>query len=123
MADYQQLASGWAAQMYERHGWQVIEVHPPGDVYGEAEGLAEAVWQTVAHWRPPRMVLDAQHVQFMSSHLMGILIQIQKRIAMAGGAFHVACLGPHPTEALHACQLHTVIPLFDTVDAAAGYAP
>jgi anti-anti-sigma factor len=122
MAEQRQLTDSWTADLYECQGWQVVEVHPPGELYGDSNGLAEAVWQLVAHWQPPRMVLDARHVGFMSSSLMGTLVQIHKRIAMAGGALHVACLGPYPTEALHACQLHKVLSLFDSVDSAAGYA-
>jgi anti-anti-sigma factor len=122
MAEHRQLTDSWGADLYECHGWQVVELHPPGDVYAEPLGLADAIWQLVSHWRPPRMVLDATHINFMSSSLMGVLVQIEKRVAVAGGEFHVACLGPHPTEALHACQLHTIIPLFPSVEAAAGYA-
>ena len=122
MAEYRQLIDGWAADLYERHGWQVVELRPSGEVYGNPDGLGEAVWQIVAHWQPPRMVLDAKHLPFVSSSLMGVLVQVEKRITTAGGAFHVACLGPHPTAALRACQLHKVIQLFDSVGAAAGYA-
>lgn len=122
MAEFRHLMESWGADLYDRDGWQVVELKPLAEGYADPTGLAEAMWSIVAHWRPPRMVLDMRHIQFMSSSLMGVLVQLHKRLAMAGGEFHVACLSPHPVEALHACQLHTIIPLFDSVDAAAGYA-
>ena len=122
MAEFRHLMEFWGADLYESRGWQVIELKPLAESYADPTGLGEAVWQIVAHWQPPRIVLDMQHVQFMSSSLMGVMVQLHKRVAMAGGEFHVACLGPHQVEALHACQLHTIIPLFPSVDVAAGYA-
>lgn len=121
MADYHQLTGAWGSQLYEVNGWQVVELEPHGNGYAEPAGLADALWQVVDDWRPPRMVIDLQRVTFMSSSLMGGLVQVHKRIAMAGGAFHLARLSEHPTEALHACRLHTILPLFGSVEAAAGY--
>lgn len=122
MAEFRHLMDCWGAELYELHGWQVVELRPLAEGYADPSGLAKTIWPIVAHWRPPRMVLDMRHIQFMSSSLMGVLVQLHKRLAMAGGEFHIACLGPHPVEALHACQLHAILPLFDSVDAAAGYA-
>ncbi|QDU58534.1 STAS domain-containing protein [Aeoliella mucimassa] len=119
MAEVLQLTDDWRGEHYHRDGWLVIQLIPSGDGFADPLGLAEALWGTVADWQPPMMVLDLAQVTFMSSSLMGKLVQLHKRIAMAAGEFHVACLAPHPTEALHACRLHTVIPLFDSVEAAA----
>lgn len=119
MAEHRQLNEHWAAELYQYNNWQVVELKPADEGYADPYHLAEAIWPLVADWKPPMMVLDMARVTYMSSLLMGNLVQLHKRIAMAGGEMHVARLGAHPTEALHACRLHTVIPLFDSVEAAA----
>ena len=119
MADYHQLTDLWNCQLYWLDGWQVVELDPGDSGYAEPDRLAEAIWQRVSEQHPPMVVLEMGKVTFMSSSLMGKLVQLHKRIAIAGGEFHVACLGAHPTEALRACRLHTIIPQFESVAEAA----
>ncbi|MCA9241781.1 MAG: STAS domain-containing protein [Planctomycetales bacterium] len=121
MADYHQLTEFWGADLYEHHGWRVCEFKPRMDRQADTIGLADATWQALGATQPMRLVLDMQHVDFMASSLMGALVQLHKRVAMTGGAMHVCGLQEHPAEALHACQLQTIIPLFANVDAAAGF--
>jgi anti-anti-sigma factor len=112
------LAGGWHAELYERDGWQVAQLAPEQDGFGDTQGLGDGLWQLVGNHHPPRLVLDMQRVTFLGSSMMGTLVQIHKRIAIAGGQFHLANLGEHPIEALHACRLHLILPLYATLDEA-----
>lgn len=120
MTGPRQLAPGWYTELYARDGWQVAQLAPEQDGFGDTQGLGDGLWQLVRGEHPPRLVLDMQRVTFLGSSMMGTLVQVHKRIAIAGGQLHLANLGPHPTEALHACRLHLILPLYATLDDAVG---
>jgi anti-anti-sigma factor len=116
MTGPRQLAGGWHAELYERDGWQVAHLAPEQDSFGDTQGLGDGLWQLVRDAKPPCLLLDMSRVTFLGSSMMGTLVQVHKRIAIAGGQLHLANLGEHPTEALHACRLHLILPLYATLD-------
>ncbi|MCO6045082.1 STAS domain-containing protein [Aeoliella sp. ICT_H6.2] len=121
MEGQKRLTDDWQANLYERSGWQVVELVPAGDVTGDAYLLAGAVWDVVADWRPPRMIVELHQVTFMGSSMMGALVRVLKRASMAGGELRLCGLLPHPREAMQACRLHLVFSIYDNVDQATQY--
>lgn len=122
MDGQRQLTDTWQANLYERDGWQVVELVPVGDSSVDAYPLATALWDIVADWRPPQMIVDMHQVTFLGSSMMGALVRLHKRISMADGELRLCRLLPHPAEAMHACRLHLVFPIYNEVDEATHFA-
>lgn len=118
MTGSRNLALGWHADLHDRDGWQVAQLASEHEGFGDTHGLGDGLWQLVADHQSPRLVLDMQRISFLGSSMMGTLVQVHKRIAVSGGQFHLANLGEHSTEALHACRLHLILPLYATLDEA-----
>ena len=121
MNDQHSLTESWHVENWEQNGWQVLRLLPTGHLLDETDGLAEALWALLAPSPHPRVVLDMQQIDFLSSSLMTVLVRIHKRAATSGGALHVCGLRSPCQDALCACRLHEVIPLFADCEQAAGY--
>lgn len=122
MEGQQQLTDFWRADLYERDGWQVVELLPVDQGNPDSYQLAEAVWDVIADWQSPCVIIDMHQVTFLGSSMMGALVRVHKRVAMADGELRLCRLLPHPNEALHACRLHLIFAIYADVESATHYA-
>lgn len=90
--------------------WLAVRLHPP-DGPGQY-GLAVGLWSEIDHRHGRQVVLEMNEVAFFSSALMGELIRLHKRIAVAGGRMRLCGLQEHPSEALHTMRLDQMIDVF-----------
>jgi anti-anti-sigma factor len=113
------LPMGWRAESDRYGNWLAINLHPPGNAFIEVPNLADQLWAVITSQNGKLVILDMYHVGLLPSSLMGVLVRIHKRLAIAGGVLHLCCLNHHCREALHVCHLDRVLPVFTDRDAAA----
>lgn len=68
----------------------------------------------------PRLLIDLSSVPFMDSAGLGALIGGIRRAREAGGDVAVACSRPTLTRLLHTTGFDRIVPVTDTVEAAAS---
>jgi anti-anti-sigma factor len=113
-----QLAGDWWATFGTFEGWLVVRLHPPGEVFTETLGLAEAIWDEIARTPYRRVAMEMNDVAFLPSSLMGVGVRLHKRLSMEGGELRIVGLRPACRDAWHACRLNMVLPIYDDLLAA-----
>lgn len=121
---------GWGVGVERGPGWVFVSLEPPretssGLAHPEADAppLAEDLWEVLHQHMADRLVLQMEHVQFLSSYLIGQLVLLHKRIHNAGGIVRLCGLTPANEEVLHISGLHTRFPHYDSLDDAIRGAP
>lgn len=115
---FHELTMGWRADS-ERHGdWLAVTLHPPSDSFVEAPRLADDLWGVVTSQGGNLIILDLRYLTLLPSSLMGVLVRLNKRVTMTGGAVHLCCLTSHCVEALKICHLDRVLPVYADREAA-----
>ncbi len=113
MADQVTLVPGWSASFEEAPGWVCVRLHPADGA--DPAGLITPLWSQIEARRQGmshQVVLEMNEVIFLSSSLMGEMVRLHKRLAVAGGALHLSALRPECAEALHITRLDSVLPAF-----------
>jgi anti-anti-sigma factor len=109
----EQLATGWHLELTERGpDWLFIRLHVDGDSYFAAPHIADQVWSILRQHFVYRVVLEMDEVAFLSSHVIGQLVMLQKRVLQQGGALRICGLSPSCQEVLRICRLITVLPAY-----------
>lgn len=104
------LFDGWRATFDPCGEWLTVRLHPPG---GPGQyGLAVGLWSEIDRRGARQVVLEMDEVGFFPSALMGELIRLHKRIAVAGGRMRLSGLQEHPREALHTMRLDQMIGIY-----------
>jgi anti-sigma B factor antagonist len=107
----------------------VLEIETnESDGYALCRPVGELDAYTVAAFRDalgelatkPRVVIDLSDVPFMDSAGLGALIGGIRRAREHGGDVAVACSRPTLTRLLHTTGFDRIVPVTDTVDAAAA---
>jgi anti-sigma B factor antagonist len=107
----------------------VLEIETnESDGYSLCRPVGELDAYTVAAFRDalgematkPRVVIDLSDVPFMDSAGLGALIGGIRRAREHGGDVAVACSRPTLTRLLHTTGFDRIVPVTDTVDAAAA---
>ncbi|MEM6655685.1 MAG: STAS domain-containing protein [Planctomycetota bacterium] len=120
-----ELESGWRATLTDDTdaggaAWCVVRLHPCGGG-GEPTGLADGLRPALQERGATRVLIEMDEVAFLSSSLIGELVRIHKRSAMAGGALHLSAFQPACFEALRVCRLDRVLNHFlNRAEALAG---
>lgn len=96
----------------------VVSVAGDLDIHN-APGLGEQL-DEVVRARPALVVVDLAGVGFLDSSTLGVLIGVYKQLQEAGGRLCLAGVQPHILKVLQITRLDEIIPVFDTVAAAAG---
>lgn len=115
---FHELSMDWRAESVRQSNWLTVSLHPPGDVFSEAPDLADELWMVIESQVADLVILDMHKVVLLPSSLMGVLVRIHKRLALAGGTLHLCRLNDHCAEALRVCHLDRVLPVFADRDAA-----
>lgn len=115
----EQLIPGWSASFEQVEGWLCARLHPSDGA--DAAGMIGPLWRELDARFPggdKKVVLEMNDVTFLSSSLMGELVRLHKRLAVAGGALHLSAMRPECAEALHITRLDSVLPTFPGRDEA-----
>lgn len=116
---FHQLSQGWRLESAPQGRWQALRLHPPENAFVEVPSLADEIWAVIVRDGNYLIVLDMEYVWLMPSSLMGVLVRIHKRLALAGGTLHLCCLNMHCREALQVCHLDRVLPVYPDRESAA----
>ncbi|MEQ8849339.1 STAS domain-containing protein [Botrimarina sp.] len=106
------LFDGWRATFEPAGQWLSVRLHPPGGT-GQYK-LAELLWDEVRRRGATQVLVEMDDVAFLASAVMGELVRLHKRLAVAGGRMRLCGLREHPREALHVARLDEVIPTYAT---------
>ena len=104
-----QVAGEWQLEVDRGPDWLFVRLHPPIDSDMEPD-LAGAVWDLLEKHFTYRVVLEMHDVDQLSSHLIGQLILLQKRVHQHGGVLRLCGLCEHAIESLHLCRLDGGLP-------------
>lgn len=110
------LFDGWRATFEPLGEWLAVRLHPPG---GPGQyGLAVGLWSEIDRRRERQVVLEMDDIAFFPSALMGEIVRLHKRIAVAGGRMRLCGLQEPPREALHTMRLDEMLGVYDSRDEA-----
>lgn len=76
-----------------------------------------------SHEGPTLVVLDLQQVEFLDSVGLSVIVGGHKRLRHEGGSLHLAAPSSIVRRVLGITRLDTLIPTYDTVDAAVSSCP
>ena len=106
-------STGWDLEIERGPGWLIITIHPEKQSYYDAPEIADRVWQILSKHFVYRLVLEMDEVEILSSHLMGQLIMLQKRVLQHGGALRLCHLRPRCQDALRLTRLESILPNYE----------
>ncbi len=104
----------------EQGGRTVVEVGGEIDVY-TAPVLRERLNDLVGHGHH-HLVVDMEHVDFLDSTGLGVLVGGLKRVRSHDGSLHLVCTQEKILKVFRITGLTKVFPIHDSVDAAVGAA-
>ena len=104
------LFDGWRATFEPGADWLYVRLHPPGGP-GQFD-LAVGLWNEIARRDDYEVVLEMDEIAFLPSAVMGEIVRLHKRIAMAGGRLRLSGLQEHPREAIHLTRLDEMMPIY-----------
>jgi anti-anti-sigma factor len=74
--------------------------------------LAEQVWSLIEQSFTHRLVLEMEKVPFLTSHLIGQLVCLQKRLHGHDGMLRISGLSARNQEVLETCRLGGCLPCY-----------
>ena len=101
--------------------WLLVRVRNLDLTESEAPPLAERLWRMLQQHFTYRLVLELDEVAVLSSHLIGQLIELYRRIEEHEGVLRLCGLSPYNRRVLHACRLDDrLLPYGDRQEAVMG---
>lgn len=111
----EQLATGWEVELADRGpDWLFVRLRVDSDSYYTSPNIADRVWSILQQHFVYRIVLEMDDVEVLSSHVIGQLVMLQKRVLQNGGALRLCGLSPSCREVLRLCRLITVLPAYES---------
>lgn len=102
-------SSEWRIEVVDRGpDWLFVRLHPREGVL--AHDIADRLWEVLNNHFVYRVVVEMNEVAHISSHLMGQLVMLQKRVLQHDGALRLCGMPPACSDALRICRLHSVLP-------------
>lgn len=99
-------------------GYAVVTVHGEVDL-ATAPRLRDCL-TTLAGDGHPRIIIDLNSTEFLDSTGLGAIVTGLKRIRARGGEMRIVCTTERVCKAFEITSLNRVLPLYSSVDAAAG---
>lgn len=116
--------------MEQAHKTEMIDVRSESDVFvvsfrkasiggiGEVEKIAEALRCLLSEQEGCNMVVDFTNVSFFSSQMLGLLVDIWRRIKDAGGTLLISGINPQLTRVFRITHLDKLFDFHETTEAA-----
>jgi len=105
-------ARGWELEVQRGPDWLFVRPCPGADATGDPVEFAEQVWSLVEQSFTHRLVLELENVQFLTSHLIGQLVYLQKRLHGHDGILRISGLSDRNQEVLEICRLGGCLPCY-----------
>jgi anti-anti-sigma factor len=117
----QTIAPGYELDVERGPDWLLVRIRCLDPAACVEPGLAEHLWQLLQQHFTYRLVLELNEVEVLSSHLVGQLIDLYRRIEQHEGVLRLCGLSPYSRQVLHACRLDEQLPPYaDREDAVMG---
>ena len=119
-----QLAPGWHMDLEHGPEWLFVRLAPPEDLFADSVDLAGALWNFLEQEFTFRLVLELDQLPLLTSHLVGQLLRLSKRIYSHGGMLRICGLSDSNQQVLRISQLAGKFSQYrDRHDAVMGHRP
>lgn len=119
-----QLTDGWQVDVERGPDWLFVKLHPDQFPGGQPSDVADRMWALLQCHLLRRLVVELDDVPLLSSHLIGQLLLLQKRVHANGGLMRVCGVSPAGKESLRALRLREHFADFSCrEEAVMGYRP
>jgi anti-anti-sigma regulatory factor len=121
------LASGWEIGVERGPDWLIVTIKSKGrDKKGRAKDnslpLADYIWSLMEQNLTHRVVLELREFPVLTSHFIGQLIDLYRRIHEHDGVLRLCGLSAYNRRVLHTCHLDDRLPSYnDLHEAVLGY--
>jgi anti-anti-sigma factor len=116
------LAPGWELSVERGPDWLFVTITGSGAVKDDSPPLADRIWSLMEQHLTHRLVLELQGVPLLTSHFIGQLIDLYRRIREQDGVMRLCGLSAYNRHVLHTCRLDDRLPAYDDVhEAVLGY--
>lgn len=85
---------------------------------GQVEKIADTLRQLVAEHEPCKMVVDFSNVCFFSSQMLGLLVDLWRRMKDAGGTMLISGINPQMTRVFKITHLNKLFEFYEDTEAA-----
>ncbi len=108
------MVCDWELGVERGPGWLIVRPMPHAADAREESSLADAVWSLLDQHFTYRVVLEMDQFGALSSHLIGQLILLHKRVRQHGGIVRLCGLSRTAEGALAISHLDTRLPSYRT---------
>ena len=84
----------------------------------EVEHISRSLRQAVQEHQPRHLVVDFSAVQFFSSQMLGLLVDVWRRLRDQGGTVTVSGINPQLTRVFRITNLDKLFSFYETTDEA-----
>ena len=116
--------------MNETHNTEMLDIRTENGVFivsfkqasiggiGEVEKIAETLRELIKDQNICNMVVDFSTVSFFSSQMLGLLVDIWRRIKDKGGTLLISGINPQLTRVFRITHLDKLFDFYETMEAA-----
>jgi anti-anti-sigma factor len=117
------LAPGWELTVERGPDWLIVTIDGEDPDRDDSPPLAERIWSLLEQHLTHRLVLELQGVPLLTSHFIGQLIDLYRRIREVDGVLRLCGLSAYNRQVLNTCRLGEHLPAYDDLhEAVLGYA-
>jgi len=115
-------ASGWDLVVKRGPDWLIVTIDGSDPDKDDTPLLADQIWSLMEQHLTHRVVLELRNLPVLTSHLIGQLIDLYRRIREHEGVMRLCGLSAYNRRVLHTCHLDDRLPSYDDLhEAVLGY--
>jgi len=99
------IAPGWELEVERGPGWLLAKVRSSDTIACDDPPLADALWELLRRHLTYRVVIELDEIPVLSSHLVGQLVKLFKRIRERDGVMRLCGLSSYNLQVLRTCRL------------------
>ena len=99
------IAPGWELHVERGPGWLLVKVRCPDTIVCDDPPLADVLWELLRRHLTYRLVIELDEIPVLSSHLVGQLVKLFKRIREHDGVMRLCGLSSYNLQVLRTCRL------------------
>jgi anti-anti-sigma factor len=107
------LAPGWNLSVDRGPDWLIVKIHGVEEGKDSSPPLAERIWELLEQHLTHRLVLNLDEIPVLTSHLIGQLIDLYRRIIECDGVMRLCGLSAYNRRVIHTCRLDDRFPSYD----------
>jgi anti-anti-sigma factor len=107
------IAPGWELVVERGPDWLIVTINGSNKDRDGSPPLADRIWSLMEQHLTHRLVLKLHEVPILTSHLIGQLIDLYRRIIEHDGVMRLCGLSSYNRRVLHTCRLDDRFPAYD----------